>query len=359
MIVRSRGPSSRRGFSLVEMLIAAVIMAAILIPLLTVMFNNRRGNEEIVMRGEAMSIASNIMEKLISPSIPFDEIDPAGGSEYVKGLANTNQAGFRDGGAQAFYEKSLADDHIDEPGGPGGLSRVIRGGPGKKQDYFVYFFAGKYPDDPQQPDTNESTAAKEVKRPDFDRTLTFLYLENPARYGVPYNLNEADNDPANPNNPNIHVILATEKTGDQIETIPYMLTPRELRGKQPPNNIPTDDPYKHTNSENFRKIVGWPVFPGEQTASCDYSFDGPGKRAAWGQRVRDVVTSSSGQKPTMGFHPRVVDQATFRLEKGAFMKVIVGVKYYPHQGKSITALGKSVASGEFWLTSFKAKLEDE
>ena len=336
-----------------EILIASVILVAILIPVLSLLFGGRQNQQEEVMMTEAISIASNIMEQIISENVPFSAIKPDGGGTLVPAWNGIRQAGFEEARLQSILGTPGAD-----PSFAGQQTYVTKGKRGN--DYMVYFFAGKYPDDPQVADAWENSRSGgpgNYTRPDFDNSLTFLYVPNPARRGVPFNFNATDSVMNN------QVILSTPATTTALpaSTVPYTLESYRIsRGSTTDlGTLSSSDPYFFNDPQNSTLITGWPL-PARDPGGAGWNLrlDTDPVREEWMTKVQDTVTSGGGgSSPTIGYHPRVLDQATWRLINGAYMKVIVGVKFNPHAFSTSTRR-ESGNFREFWLVSFKAKLED-
>lgn len=342
----------RKAFSLVEVLIAGFVLAAVMIPLVGLLTSSKTDQQSEDGMGEAVTLCENLMETVLSGKVPFQSIDAGGGSRLVRGGpdGDVNQAGFRDAAdvdATALELEALISDG-DAPYPGGGLARVksYRG-----KTYFISFFAGKYVDHPGIPDPADPGHV----RADIDQTLTFTYLERPDPIGLPYNLPNPRRDQLNR-----QVVLdaAQVDVGPRIEAIPYMRQAYAVNGADVVPIAPTT-PYFYRDKvknlpagkQNHKLLAGWPQAPAVSYDLADTASD---QRALWSRTLRDTVTRSNGRAPVMRYHPQVVDQRRFGLAGGGLMKVAMGVAFSPY---AYSNLRKSDALREFWLVSFKAKLE--
>jgi len=336
-------------------MIAGTIMAAIFLPLLGLLFGARGSQEEESMMGEASTLAANIMDRLISESVPFEAIDPSGGSALVPAIDGTFQAGFT-AAYKAQLDALLQDATEADPNG-GGDCRIRT--KGLRNSYYIYFFAGKYPDDPAVVDAweNSREAGLNHTRADINNTLSFLYLPNPAKVDVPFSISDQDQQMSE------QIVMNTPKTRTDAPaaTVPYLLTPfvREKGLTEKLRALDANEKYFARSPKDESVIVGWPKLPpglGRDIA------DVPQERANWSLAVRRVTSAGAaaagpGQAPTVGYHPRLVGQSKFLITNGAYMKVIVGVKFAPHRYRSGNIKDAGVFR-EFWLVGFKAKLKD-
>lgn len=342
----------RKAFSLVEVLIAGFVLAAVMIPLVGLLTSSKTDQQSEDGMGEAVVLCENLMETVLSGKVPFQSIDAGGGSRLVKGGldADVSQAGFRDApdaDATALELESLISDG-DAPYPGGGLARIksFRG-----KTYYISFFAGKYIDHPGIPDP----ADPGHQRADIDQTLTFTYLERPDPIGLPYNLPNPRRDQLNR-----QVVLdaAQVDVGPRIDAIPYLRQAYAVNGadvvpigpatpyfyRDRLRNLPAD-------KKNHKLLTGWPMAPG---VTYDLASTTSDQRMLWSRTIRDTITRSNGQQPVIRYHPQVVDQRRFGLSGGGLMKVVMGVGFSPY---TFSHLRKSDALREFWLVSFKAKLE--
>lgn len=355
---RTSRHGGRRGFTLVEVLIATLVLVMVVVPLVGLLTSGKTDQQSEEGMSEAVAFCQEMMEKLLSNNLPFEAIDPGGGATLTKAVGGTPQAGFKPSTAvrgQTFtgaeLEKLLADKTV-------GTDRVKEV---KRKQYRVYFFAGRYPDGAPVPDTRESP----FRRPDMDNTLSFSYLEKPAGYGQPYNFREGDRTKFNR-----QTILGDAQVSlGNIEASPYELRSYTVAGGANPiaENVNRQTPYfYHDLTRIFPDkpgqavMVGWPdprEVPGGFTGAFSYNLnDGAGQqRDLWAAHLKQVATG--GKAPTLAYHPMVIDQRTFKATNGALMKIILGVKFAPYEN---SALRKDTGDNmrEFWLCSFKANLED-
>ena len=350
--------SPRRGFTLVEVLIAALVLVMVVIPLVGLLTTGKTDQQSEEGMSEAVAFCQEMMEKLLSNNMPFEAIDPGGGAAFTKAIGGVTQAGFAASTqvrgqtySGAELEKILADKVV-------GTDRVRSV---KNKEYKVFFFAGRYPDGAPVADSRESP----FKRPDMDNTLTFSYLEKPAGYGQPYNFKESDRTKFNR-----QTILADAQVSlANIEASPYELKSYTVAGGASPiaENVSRQTQYfYHDLTRIFPDkpgqtvMVGWPdprEVPGGFAGSFSYNLndDAGQQRDLWAAHLKQVATG--GKSPTLAYHPMVIDQRTFHATNGALMKIILGVKFAPY---SNSALRKDTGDNqrEFWLCSFKANLED-
>lgn len=350
--------ATRKGFTLVEVLIAALVLVMVVIPLVGLLTSGKTDQASEEGMSEAVAFCQEMMEKLLSNNLPFEAIDPGGGAAFTKAIGGVNQAGFLPSVSvrgQTFsgadLEKILSDRTV-------GTDRVREV---KRKQYKVYFFAGRYPDGAPVPDTRESP----FRRPDMDNTLTFSYLEKPAGYGQPYNFREADRTKFNR-----QTILGDAQVSlANIEASPYELKSYTVAGGANPiaENVSRRQPYfYHDLTRIFPDKPGQVVMPGwpdpnevpegfTGTFKYDLNDDDGQQRALWAAHLKAVATGA--KTPTLAYHPMVIDQRTFKATNGALMKIILGVKFAPYQTSN---LRKDTGDNEreFWLCSFKANLED-
>src|SRR5688500_18249091 len=171
--------TGRRAFTLVEVLIASLVLVMVVVPLVGLLTSGKTDQQSEEGMSEAVAFCQEMMEKLLSNNLPFEAIDPGGGASFTRAIGGTPQAGFKPSTevrGQTFVgaelEKLLSDKTV-------GTDRVKEV---KRKQYRVFFFAGRYPDGAPVPDSREP-----AQRPDMNNTLTFSYLEKPAGYGQPYN----------------------------------------------------------------------------------------------------------------------------------------------------------------------------
>lgn len=346
----------RKAFSLVEVLIAGFVLAAVMIPLVGLLTTSKTDQQSEDGMSEAVTLCENLMETLLSAKVPFQSIDGGAGSRLVKGGPDGDvaQAGFRDAPdadvSALELETLISDGDAAYPGG--GIARVksYRG-----KSYFISFFAGKYVDHPGVNDTADPGHL----RADVDQTLTFAYLERPDPIGLPYNLPNPRRDQFNR-----QVVLDAPvvDVGAKPEAMPYVRKAYAAAGTEVLAVTP-DTAYFYRDKlanlpagkKNHKLMSGWPnATRANPTLKYDLADPNTDQRAEWSRHVRNVVTRQSGQRPTMDYHPQVVDQRRFGLVGGGLMKLVVGVAFAPY---GYSNLRRNDSLREFWLVSFKAKLE--
>lgn len=305
----------RRGVTLIEVLIATLVLAIVVIPVATFIIGGLRRTEISKHSTIAMATASNIMDELINPALPFAAIDPTGSSGDGGVAGGTLPKTLPDCGGkrqQATFKTTGGAD-------AGKLERILNDG--KKPDtrikfsqegleFEVFFFAGVYKD---------FVATK----PDVRSELTFAYLPNPY---VPPDLPKAG-DP-----PDSHAggqrVLA--QPAAVVNLFPYIRGPQ---GKTP--TAATINDY----------YPGWPKptrgYNAKGTALKDDIL-----------AVFDEFDTKSQKKEFFAFFE---DQRRFGRADGGLMKLVLGVRWNPnaHVGKG---LGYTKNSKELWLVSFKADL---
>ena len=345
--------TSRRAFSLVEILIAGTVMVAVLIPLMGLMTQRKTDAQSEEGMSEAVALAQDIMEALLSSRVPFASIKPNGGASLVKGGPNGDvaQAGFTD----TFLEDLLADGSEAHPGQGGGLCRYKSY---KGKTYYTYFFAGKYPLHAALPGNVPADPA--YRPPDIDNTLTFAYLEKPSEIGLPWALSPQRNEL------NRKVVLDVGRidVGAGVGTVPYTQEPRLVKTGSSPQVVaaaPTDEFFYKDRLKTLgtrrdhRLLSGWPA-PMATDPRIQYDIRATAdQRAIWAEHLRRVVLRDSGQKATIAYHPMVEDQRALNVRGGgALMKIVVGVQFAPY---GFSHDRKNNTFREFWLVSFKANLE--
>lgn len=349
----------RHAFSLVEVLIASFVLAAVMIPLVGLLTSSKTDQQSEDGMSEAVTLCESLMETVLSGKVPFQSIDGGGGQRLVKGGpdGNVNQAGFRDApdtDVTALELETLISDG-DAPYPGGGLARVknYRG-----KSYLISFFAGKYID---HPGVNDPADPGHL-RADIDQTLSFAYLERPDPIGLPYNLPNPRRDQFNRQ---IVLDAASVDIGAKPEGIPYLRKAYAANGTGTPEAVPVppETPYFYrdklrnlpADKKNHKLMTGWPNATRANPAiKFDLADTGTDQRVEWSRHVRNVITRAGGQQPTMDYHPQVVDQRRFGVAGGGLMKIVIGVAFSPY---AFSTLRKNDSLREFWLVSFKAKLE--
>jgi len=343
----------RRATSLVELTVALGLTSACLVPVVGQFAVRTQYGESQGMESEAVSMASNIMENLLAPTVPFEAIDPGKGSGLTTTHNGISQAGFTD----PLYEKLLSDARE-------GTDRIKFST--RKVKYKVYFFAGRYVDAPnvsgkapfdeiRDEETGKVTIAE---IPDASKELTFSYLPGPyGDRGVTefWNLDpdfssKIHDKKIMPQEPSDHLLDM-----DGFSTVPYRLgafdrnTPDHRWRAHGDQNAA----WKYNDPENYFRIPGWPKSP-----MPEGSYDIRDKAPEGRRNLRTSLFSvaSRTNNPTWGYHPVTRDQKYFGAEKGALMKIVVGVRY-----KSTVFSGasqKRPVDKEVWLASLKANLEE-
>lgn len=350
------------GFTLVELLLAGVILVLVLVPVMGLMSSQKTDAQSEEGMGDAVSLAQEIVEKLLSPAIPFRAIDPAGGAACARGgvAGDVAQAGFRDVTVRDVtyssteLETLLMDGEEEVPGE--GLYRYRTY---KNRTYYVCFFAGKYADAPPRDDPREPG----FRRPDVENTLTFMHLNKPATLGQPFNFSGADGQVFNR-----EIILdrpGVTVGGTNLETLPYAMTPHLVApGGRTAEPVAPDAPYYRgdpsrtlpAGRKDWGLIPGWPdARRTEPRIVLDLNDPGTDQRAIWAKHAVDVVAGRNGRQLTIDYHPAVIDQQQIGLTNGALMKIVVGVRYRPY---AMSHLRKAETVREFWLASLKADLEE-
>jgi hypothetical protein len=346
--VRRRG--GRGGFSLMEVLVATSVVALSLFPVMSYFTTLQMSGEAEEGDTEAVSIAANIVENIISPTVPFDAIRPAGdGTPGTDGLTrsvgNVPQAAF----TEERWERLVSDNFSS-----GDRIKVSR----KGVRYKVYFFAGVYHDRPNRTDTRGPDSGASI--PDVSAELTFSYLPGP--YGDRAASEFWKIDPAvaaGANNQKVLPAAPPTLLGQSgFSPAPYLLTGFQRSAAAGPGfaAVPATTPWYYTDRQNYFKIPGWPQSPlasGYRVRDPDTGFDA---RAELATKLTEVATRAGPTAPTWGYHPVTVDQGKFLTAgRGALMKVVVGIKYRAY---NFGHAASTRSEHEFWLVSLKARLED-
>ncbi|MBI2944123.1 MAG: prepilin-type N-terminal cleavage/methylation domain-containing protein [Candidatus Wallbacteria bacterium] len=302
----------RRGVTLIEILIATAILAAVVIPVATFIIGGMRRTEISKHSAIALALGANIMDSLLSASVPFGSIDPKGTSgdggvsggalpKTLPSVANKRpQATFKNttGGPPAAKLEGILNDRKKND------TRVKVSEEGL--EFEVFFFAGVYADDGTKP-----AIAKE---------LTFCYVPNPY---VPPDAVAANHKilglPASP---------ATKNPIDKL--FPYTRV-HEAR-INPPTAI-TD------------YFPGWPKPPA-------------GYKPSPGQLKDDIKKAfqefdTKSQDPV--FFASFQDQRDFGRPNGGLIKLVLGLRWNPNTNIN-QGVGYSKNTRELWLVSFKGDL---
>lgn len=284
-----RAPSRARGVTLVEILMATVIMTIVIIPVATLIFGGSSASEESRNYNTGINVAADIMANLLSPELPFKAIAPEGGPDTPLAWGGTRkQAAFTSDFSS--FEKLLSD------GGDPGDRIIVK----HNVQFETFFFAGRYAD------THTNTAREDG---DIVNELTFAYFSRPK--------------------PD----LSSDERAEVF--LPIGRSPYKCTGEA------QDDPAKN-RPRDVRCKPAWP----------------------WIDDLGKVPTPEDLKKlctfgPDYTMPLIVMDQDFFgEGDRGALMKILVGVRWNP-LGNVSKGPGYRKNSREFWLVSFKAKLEDE
>jgi hypothetical protein len=307
LVPRASSLKSRAsGLTLIEILIATSMMAAVLIPVATLIMGGLRRTEVSKHAAIAMAMGSNMLDEMLSPNLPFGAIDPTGqcpdggvkGADLPKTLPSAGnrraQACFRNvtgGPAATKLEKVLSDRQTP--------TRIKLSPEGL--EFEIFLFAGIYADSVQS-------------KPDLENELTFSYLANP--HVKPDNLAQGQK------------ILAPPAQVAQI--FPYTKVPVA----------------KVTNPITvFDYYPGWPQPPSGYAPSPTQLKDD----------IRQAFTEFDSNSQQPAFHAFYEDQRKFGKPDGGLMKLILGIRWNPntHVTKGV---GYTKNTKELWLVSFKADL---
>ncbi len=153
---------ARRGITLVEILVAVFVMAAVLLPVLTIFMGLGRKDEYLHLRDTSINLAQSMMNDLLSEKVPFDAIVPNARDDLPAAANGLKQA------ALGGYEFLISDE-------PDEGRFVVRDG----ARFDVYLFAGIYPDeeDTRRDPAHPSDPSRTI--PDPCRELTFTFYPNP------------------------------------------------------------------------------------------------------------------------------------------------------------------------------------
>jgi hypothetical protein len=345
----------RTGLSLVEILIASAVLAAVLLPLVGLLISSKTDQQSEEGMSEAVTLAANLMETLLSAQVPFEAIDAGGGGNWVKGgpAGTVKQAGFKPtAGLDANELEGLISDGEEIPPGTSEKHRFknFRG-----KTYYICLFAGKFPSHPGKEFTEPG-----FQQPDLKQTLTFSYVERPAPVGFPYDI-------PNPRRADLNrlVVLDTAQIAvpGNPEAMPYVQK-SYAASRNPAEAIPlppaTEYKYKNrvdnlpAGKKNHELLAGWPDVSGVSGLKLDLNDPDTDQRSVWSKNMVGVITGTSG-KPTLGYHPIVLDQRKLGMPGGAFMKLVLGVRFSPYQYSQLRKSNDSLR--EFWVVGFKANLE--
>jgi len=349
--------SPRRALSLVEVMVGVVVASVSLIPVVGYFSTLTMSGESEEADTDAISMASNIMENLISPTLPFDKIDPAGGSSLTKAYGTISQAGFSDPKWERLVsEKTVGTERVR-------LSR-------KGVEFKVYFFAGIYHDRPNVTGTSGTdypagTTPNPIPTvPDVDRELTFSYIPGPYGERSPSEFFRIDQTTADLVN-NVKTLPGSPESlhppvggAQDMKLCPYrLLSYEKVSGKWVLKTTRETEKWVFNDQQNYFKIPGWVSPPSSMPEGFFVREGAKDYRPALRECLYRVTKRPPVSAPTWAYHPVITDQGMFLgTGKGALMKIVVGVKY-PIYSFKVTPQGGPTEK-EFWLVSLKAKLEE-
>lgn len=350
----------RRGFTLIEVLIAALVLVLVIVPLIGLLTTEKTSQSSEEGMSEAVAFCQEMMEKILSNNLPFECIDPGGGAGLPTAIGGVAQAGFKDATVrgQSFSGATL-EKILNDGTASGTRVRQV-----KNKHYQVFFFAGRYPDKAPIDDNREPG----FKRADIENTLTFSYLEKPAGYGQPYNFTDGDRTLFD----RMTILSQPNVSLAGVQASPYALDSFTVATGATARVNPENRQQRwfyHDLSAIFPDKPGQTIMPGwpDPTKSTGGFTAGTFKydlndadgvqRDLWAAHLKTVATGAGGNNPTLAYHPVVIDQKTFKETNGSLMKLILGVKFFPYE---TSALRKDTGdnSREFWLVSFKSNLEN-
>lgn len=304
------GASRRRGLTLVEILLAGFILTVVMIPITQLIFGGTTRTQVGRDKANAVALATDVMGQLLE-KVPYSAIDPEGASIELQADIWSDVEKKGGGPAAGRNQAKLADEWakvLDDDGDDGNGRIIKRSG----TRFEVVLYAGTFKDDEGSRDAssgfNNPGDANFLKK-----ELTFSYFRNPY---VPVDADSRQQ--------------VTLDSGADSSLIPYETTPGAL-----PGGVRSED----VHDPRYR--AAWP-----QGAS---DVDGDG--------YQDVTMADfNGKSPSQDWPRHTLDQSDFR-EDEAFMKLVLGVRW-KSAGAGFQGSGMSKTSKEFWLVSFKAKLEE-
>lgn len=304
-----------------EILLATFVLAVVMIPILQLIFGGLKDTARGRDRATAVSLATNIMSQLLH-KVPFDQFQPDEGPTPLDvqaffqsqveqpGLYATRKQCLL-GGTDSVWEKLL-----DQTPGDGQRTIVKEG-----TSFEVILFAGMYKDD---------GAPREGRYdvPHLTEELTFSFFRNPR---------PQPDDASDQAAIRKQVVLQSH--------FPYAEDGEFTRDR----SGSTPDYMRRADYPELRP--GWPNLAGPITEDNFYRGDGQGKTPA-----------GSGDDPNadvrLEWPRRTFDLSEFRESEGVMLKLVLGLRWKPGadgtRGSDYTKTTK-----EFWLVSFKAKLEDD
>lgn len=308
----------RRGLSLVEILLATVVLAIVMIPILNLIFGGIRETTRGRDKATAVSLATNIMTQLLD-KVPFEEfkVDDASGptaadpSDFFKatnegpgGVTNRPQVIFGDGPSSSQWETILDQDGDLSDG----RRTILKDG----TSFEVILYGGMYSD---LDETNGS-----FNKPNIGQELTFSYFRNP-----------------------VVQMTGSERAVARKEVVLSDHFPYEAPGTAAASGVNrVDDP---------RFEPGWPDPGSDDTVTGNNWYKGPGSSFSAGS------SEDPNESPSETWPRHTLDLRDFREDRGAMIKLVLGLRWKTGSkdgsGSDYTATTK-----EFWLVSFKAKLEE-
>lgn len=307
--------SSRQGLSLVEIMLATVVLAIVMIPILNLIFGGLRETTRGRDKATAVSLATNVMTQLLD-KVPFDQFkvaeaagpiaqDPAvffkSTNETAGGVSNRPQVilGTMDSQWEAILDQ---DDSVGD-----GTRTIVKDG----TSFEIILYGGMYTD---LDETNGS-----FNKPNLANELTFSYFRNP-----------------------VVDMTGAERATARKQVVLSSKFPYEATGSAAVSGVTrVDDP---------RFEPGWPDPGGDDTVTGSNWYKGPSSSFSAG-------SEDPNEDPTPTWPRHTLDLRDFREDRGALIKLVLGVRWKTGSrdgsGGDFTATTK-----EFWLVSFKAKLEE-
>lgn len=307
-------PRPRAGLTLVEILLAGFIMAVVMVPIIQLISSGNTRTRVGRDRATAATLAANIMGSLLE-KVPFSQITPDAGPTplgpdagiLVQGIESPSPiAGSRKQARLGPDNQNEYERMLDET--PGDDSRLITR---EGTKFEVILFAGLYKDVASPP-------VDGFNEPDIKRELTFSYFRNPY-------LNLTPDDRAS-------IRRRVRLDGSIDKAFPYN------------SDGTTDGPDSVTRVADPRFKAGWPQPTGGTPDPITNRLS--------------VNETNFSQTRGKRWAVHTLDQADFREDGGAFMKLVLGLRW-KSMGAAAAGQGNSRTSKEYWLVSFKAKLEEE
>ncbi len=288
---------SRSGLTLVEILIAGFILTVVMVPISQLMFSRTTHSRVGRDRTTAVNLAANVMSQLLE-KVPYTAIKPGEGPTAG---TDTMASGIESAGRFAAMQQALLDGDWeklvdDDLGKPG---RIVKR---EGTPFEVILFAGHYPD------VESRDATSGFNAPKIEEEISFSYFRNPY-------------------------VPVTEDTRRAITLASGSGVPYDATGSTVPGV-----PDTAVHDPRFRP--GWPQSPGSQDADGRFQ----------------VTHDNFNRTPSREWPRHSLDLSDFR-ETSAFMKLVLGIRWKT-PGAGFQHSGESKTSKEFWLVSFKAKLEE-